>query len=290
MRHCPYRAVYPSPIGNGIAGHASSCASLAIADPPVREIARSNQMSRGARLIVVALAGLALAGCGSSPASPDAAVTSAPTVAATATPTPSPSPTPAPTATPTVPPTPEPTAAPTASPSAAAAQTPKLSVKLPKNWQPLPVTEAALNDYARAMAKSSPLFASVVQQVVSSGQYKQISVFALRFKGAVPTGDAVGMAAPNGGLGLDGLMPMMVAELKQVGATNIRTSQVTLPIGRAVQIDLNLKIAGKTLTDRAWFVVRGPWMADLTVTCFSDVTACLKDGTAVAKTMKLVGG
>lgn len=55
----------------------------------------------------------------------------------------------------------------------------EIQLGLPENWQQLPVGKAELQTISTQVAKNNPEFASLIQQLIDSGQYKLLKFFAI---------------------------------------------------------------------------------------------------------------
>jgi hypothetical protein len=241
------------------------------------------------------LLAVALAACGSTPTSspsPSEAATQSPTPSPSPSPlpTPSPSPTGSPSATPSE--TPGPALPATSGPSESASAAAGFTIEFTPDWQPVELTEAALQEQITSLGPSNPQLASILRQLLASGQYRTISFFAYGFDGEQLMGTAVGTATPVGGLSLDGLAPLLEAQFKQLGATDYRTTRRTLPAGDALVLDFALASnIGGTVTsmlERDFALLRDGTLYQATFTCTPvNPTACRKDADLMATSLAI---
>jgi hypothetical protein len=244
---------------------------------------RTSQRIRQGRLaaVLVLAAALGVGACGAS-ASPTAAppATTAPTPAPTASPTLAPTPTPSPTPTSSPSPTPTPTTTPNAS----------VSVVVEASWQQVAMTEAALTDQMNLVSKSNPQLANTLKQLVDSGAFQHISFYALDFDGARNIGNFNVTSFPTQGTSLAALQPLVEGEYKQLGATSITFSHVTLLATDTLVVDylLNLNSGGTkvAMTGRSYLVPVGDLFYNVTTTCYgAKIPSCIADGDTMAGTM-----
>ena len=223
------------------------------------------------RVLVVALACLALVGCGSSSGG-----TGSPTAAAS-TPTTAPS-----------------AAASAATPAPGASGQVSLKMTLPSTWSVVDMNLAALQGMITTMGTSNPQLVNLINQLITSGAYKQLDLFAYEYSGLTIIGNVdttFGVALH--GSDLDAVAPALEGEIQQAGATNVSTQHVTLPLGDVllVSYDLNLTLpTGGTLlqSGRAYYYASDGVMYAATFTCANPATTtCLADSAAIAQTLTL---
>jgi hypothetical protein len=145
------------------------------------------------------------------------------------------------------------------------------------------MTEAALTAQIQAITPSNPQMAQALNQVLTSGQFKSLQLFAMDYEGLKPVGSVNVLALPLGGMSLDVLAPVLEGQFKQVGATDVTSSHATVLGVDALVINYHLNVKGASTTTtssgRAYLVPVGGTAYDVTVTCLgSNVTSCMSDG------------
>lgn len=185
-------------------------------------------------------------------------------------------------------PEPSPSQAPAIEPSPSA--TPMAHVSLPPNWQQVEMTEAALSAQVKALTTSNPPMAQMLQQVLTSGQFRTMQFYAFDYDGLKLVGNVNVLALAAGELPLDAIVPAIEGQFKQIGATDVTSSHATLLGVDAVVIDYHLTLdatsSGPPMSGRAYLVPVGGTIYDMTITCYeSDATSCMSDGDAMAKGM-----
>ena len=162
---------------------------------------------------------------------------------------------------------------------------------LPSNWQSVDMTEAALANLVSTLATSNPQLSATMNQLLTSGAYKNLSQFAIGYSGVNVIGN-VNVTGPisAGGLDLDGIAPAIQGELKQVGAEDVTTSQVTLTAGNALLASYTLPVNTATgtvsMTGRLYVILNAGEALETTFTCVPpNVDPCLADVTTITTTL-----
>ena len=205
-----------------------------------------------------------------------------------ATPTPSPGPTAAPAPTPA--PTPTPTA--TLSPRPSASPSPELpatgvALTLPANWQRVGMTEAALRDYLATAGKSSPLVASILDQLISRGAYLRPRFFAFGYDGATYVGNVSINSRETEGYTLEMLLPAIEGMLGQLGATGIGSSRVRLLAGDALRVTYSITTTVKQM-GATYLLEDGGTIYQVTFTCLAaPANTCLEQAAAMVRTLAI---
>ena len=224
-------------------------------------------------VLVVLLTGLLLAGCGASGGTP----TGAGSTTASSTPTPMAT-----------------AAATSGGPGSTASGGVALTMTLPSNWSVVSMNLAALQGMVSTLGASNPQMAAMMNQLITSGAYKQLNFFAFEYNGLMPIGNvdtSLGVAA--NGLSLDAAAPVLQGEITQAGATNVTSKHVTLPVGDVLLLSYDLSVTGASGTKisesgRAYYYEANGDLYSATFTSMSpSTTTCLADSEAIAQTLTL---
>jgi hypothetical protein len=117
-----------------------------------------------------------------------------------------------------------------------------LSLEVPAGWQ-VASSAGALSDEIQAIKSSDPQLAAVADQVLAALNTVQVGVFALD----APSGTVLYTYGTNDP-GVTSVSQVsstpLVTQLKGLGATNIVSSNVSLPIGSAKQVSAQVVIGG----------------------------------------------
>lgn len=224
-------------------------------------------------LLVMVLAGLLLAGCGASGGTP----TGAGSISASSTPTPLATP-----------------AATTAGPGSSASGRAALRMTLPSNWSVVDMNLAALQGMVSALGASNPQMAAMMNQLITSGAYKQLNFFAFEYNGLTPIGNVdTSLGVATNGLSLDAAAPVLQGEITQAGATNVASTHMALPVGDVLLVSYDLSVTGAngakiSESGRAYYYEANGDLYSATFTCMSpSTTTCLADSAAIAQTLTL---
>lgn len=232
------------------------------------------------RALFIGVLGLALTGC--SGAATPVPATPAPTQAAT--------PSLAPTSSPTPAPSPSPTAAPTARATAAIQS---MKVTLPSGWQNVEMTEASLRAGVDSVAASNPSLAGTLKQLLDSGAYKTIAIYAIGTTSAnAVKGVLTGNAFAAGPTSLDQAEPLLQATFKQLGAIAVASKRVTLPVGETIVTEYALPVNSNGTTIylpyRVFDTLRDAVMYQLSFSCSpSNEVSCKAEADAIANSLVL---
>lgn len=237
-----------------------------------------DQIRRGKRLATALALTLVVAAC-------SAAATPVP-----ATPAPTPTATPAPTPTPTATPAPSPTPTPSARPTIAIQS---MKVTLPSNWQSVEMTEAALRAGIDSIAPNNPSLAATLRQLLDSGAYRQISIYAIGYTNTnAMQGVLTGNAFAAGPASIDLAEPILQATFKQLGAIALTSKRVTLPAGETIVTNytMPLNANGTTvyLPYRVFDTLSGGAMYQLSFSCAPNAeVGCMADADLIANSLVL---
>ncbi len=226
------------------------------------------------RGLLVSAALLAVAGCGAS-ASPS------PTLAPTASPADTPVATVAA----------SPSAAPSTAPSPASSGAGSgIHIDLPSGWQQVQLTEQALTAEIGAIASANPDQAATLQQLLSSGAFKNFLFYAMDYDGLTNMGNLNVTTLQLGGMSLDAAQPVIQGEFQQLGATGVTFNHSTVNGVDSLVIDyqlsLNTAAGARTMTGRGYYIPSGDATYNVTTTCYgADTASCLADGDTMANGM-----
>jgi hypothetical protein len=129
-----------------------------------------------------------------------------------------------------------------------------LSVAVPSSWRTPVLTAGSVNAQLKAYAVKDPQLAPLINAALSAAGKIDLGLFA-----ADPTTRRVlyiyGIDVPAGTT--TDSIPLPVAELTALGAKNIESSQLQLPVGKADQVSLQLLVKNVTVSQIADFFVLG---------------------------------
>lgn len=182
---------------------------------------------------------------------------------------------------------PRPTVAPTEAVALA------MTVDLAGDWQSVEMTEAALTDLVKQNKGVNDTLAKSLEQLLSAGLYKSITIYAFGYTGVEQIGNLVGTTNSSGRFSLAVWRPVLEGQFKQLGASNLHWTTRTLAAGSADVIDLLLTIKATDqssfdVNDRVFNVIRDGFLYQLTFTCYpAEKTKCLADADTMATSWKI---
>jgi len=165
---------------------------------------------------------------------------------------------------------------------------------LPSTWSAVDMNLASLQGMVTTMGTSNPQLANLLNQLITSGAYKQLNFFAYEYNGLTIIGNVdTTLGISLQGATLDAVAPSLEGEIKQAGATNVSTQHVTLPLGDVLLLSYDLSVTlptGGTLpqSGRAYYYASNGSLYAATFTCANPAsTTCLADSAAIAQTLTL---
>ncbi len=181
--------------------------------------------------------------------------------------------------------TPAPTAAATPAPagaSAAASGGAAVQIPLPSGWQQVELTKSAFDAQMKLVAGSNPQMAQMLQQAETSGMLDRMAYYALGYNGSQVIGNINVIKLPLEGATVDAVVPSVEGQFKQLGATDVTSSQTTI-LGASVPViayslDMAAGSSSVSLAGRAYLVPVGSDVYDVTLSCYGSDASCLQQG------------
>jgi hypothetical protein len=115
-----------------------------------------------------------------------------------------------------------------------------VSMTLLPNWKKVELTDAGLRAAIASVATSNPLLATTLTDLLESHGYAKFALYAIGYDGDRYIGTVNVAESPATGLDLVGLGQLFEGQIRDVGATDLVSKNVTLPAGPAVQLSYNL--------------------------------------------------
>ena len=115
-----------------------------------------------------------------------------------------------------------------------------VSMTLLPNWKKVELTDAGLRAAIASVTTSNPLLAKTLTDLLESHGYAKFALYAIGYDGDRYIGTVNVAESPATGLDLAGLGQLFEGQIRDVGATELVSKQVTLPAGPAIQLSYNL--------------------------------------------------
>jgi hypothetical protein len=165
---------------------------------------------------------------------------------------------------------------------------------LAPGWRKVEMTAEAIRSTAASFESSNPQLAAALNQLLQSGQFQAIQLYAIDYDGDKAIGNLNAASFLIGPFDLDATASLLASQLKVAGATEVQASHVALPAGDSVLMSYQLVVgvgsAARTVTGHAYVLLRDRRGYQVTFTCSGpDPTACLKQGDEMIRTYQIGG-
>jgi hypothetical protein len=169
-----------------------------------------------------------------------------------------------------------------------------VSMTLPASWRKVELTDAGLRAVIRTLGASNPRLSTTLNQLLTSGAYLRLSLYALGYDGERYIGNANIAETPLPSADLAALGPLLEAQLRSLGAKDVSTTTVTLPAGSALRLSYTLAVASGTttvpVTGRLFVFAQNGLTYNVTFTCGGpDPGLCLGQVDQMIQTFRIGG-
>lgn len=191
-------------------------------------------------------------------------------------------------------------ATPAGSPVGSGASQPVVSVGQPvsmtllANWRKVELTDAGIRAVVGTLGASNPQLSTTLNQLLTSGGYLRLSLYALGYDGERYLGNLNIAETPLPSADLAALGPLLEAQLRSLGAKDVSTATVTLPAGSALRLNYTLAVASGTttvpVTGRLFVFAQNGVSYNVTFTCGGpDPGPCLGQADQMIQTFRIGG-
>jgi hypothetical protein len=180
----------------------------------------------------------------------------------------------------------------TPAPSVAAADILKATMTLAEGWDEIEMTEAALQSAVTLIEPTNPQVAATLSQLLASGQFKAIQLYALGYDHGAYLGNVNISSYPVGPMTFDLLAPLMESEFKAAGANDIASSRVVVAGMDALLLEYSLTLnpatGPVTVYGHAYQFIQNGRIYQATFSCNGpDTTRCFSQAGEMIQSFRL---
>jgi hypothetical protein len=164
---------------------------------------------------------------------------------------------------------------------------------MPANWQAVDMSEESLKGLSESFKSTdNTQFAGILDTLLASGQSDSFLLFAIGFDGEAMSGDLAVTAFPSNGWTIEGQVPFIDAQLRNMGAKHVTWSKTTLSAGDAATVDYDLDFnvgdgTAVNVPERMFAIAKDGFIYVATFACFKPrkLAACLANATIMADSL-----
>jgi hypothetical protein len=160
------------------------------------------------------------------------------------------------------------------------------------NWHKVELTDAGIRAVIGTVGRSNPQLSATLNQLLASGGYLRLSLYALGYDGDRYIGNANIAETPLPSADLAALGPLLEAQLRNLGAKDVSTTSLALPAGDALRLSYTLAVASGTttvpVTGRLFVFAQDGVTYNVTFTCGGpDPGTCLSQAVQMIQTFRI---